>query len=170
MWDGSFFAPRCNSQLFCSQSSGRSLHISSRSGNVTVVQKKEFIVWPFTKNSLWIIPLMSKKNDEHALDFSLHWSRLLRSRWVSAFCVRLMLSCLIIVRVSVAPFPRFAQNLMLLFWRIHHEIASRPDTRLQLNGSKKLAAWNVVHWLQRYAITIPYRYIALLELLYRWQH
>jgi hypothetical protein len=31
---------------------------------------------------------------------------------------------LIIAKVSVAPFPRFAQNLMLFLCRIHREIAS----------------------------------------------
>jgi hypothetical protein len=43
-------------------------------------------------------------------------------------CVRLMLSSpnayLVIGRVSVAFFPRFAQNLMLFLYRIHREIAS----------------------------------------------
>jgi hypothetical protein len=32
------------------------------------------------------------------------------------------------------------------------------------------AACNLVHWLPRYASTIIYRCIALLQLLYRWQH
>jgi hypothetical protein len=56
-----------------------------------------------------------KENDEHALDFALHLPRHFRSRWVCTFRVRLLLSspnaCLIIARVSVALFPRFAQNL-----------------------------------------------------------
>jgi hypothetical protein len=30
--------------------------------------------------------------------------------------------------------------------------------------------WNFVHWLPRYAITIIRRFIALLQLLCRWQH
>jgi hypothetical protein len=33
-------------------------------------------------------------------------------------------ACLIIPRVFVALFPRFAQNLMLFFCRIHHEMTS----------------------------------------------
>jgi hypothetical protein len=32
------------------------------------------------------------------------------------------------------------------------------------------AAWYVAHWLPVYASTILYRYIALLQILYRWQH
>jgi hypothetical protein len=50
----------------------------------------------------------------------------------------------------------------------------RPDTRLQLKGRKNQyfhpAAWHFVHWFPRYASTIIYRFIALLQLLYRWQH
>jgi hypothetical protein len=62
------------------------------------------------------IPIDVKENDEHALDYALHMFRLFRSRRILTFRIRLMLSslndCLIIARVSVAPFPRFAQNLM----------------------------------------------------------
>jgi hypothetical protein len=47
------------------------------------------------------------------------------------------------------------------------------DTRLQIKGRKNchihLAAWNVVHWLPRYASTIVYHCIVL-QPLYRWQH
>jgi hypothetical protein len=64
-------------------------------------------------------------NDEYALECAL---RLSRSQLVWAFHVRLILSspkaCLIIVRVSVALFPRFAQHLMLFLCRSHREIAT----------------------------------------------
>jgi hypothetical protein len=58
-------------------------------------------------------PFDIKENYEHALDFALHLSRLFLSQWVWAFSIQLMLSspnaCLIIARVSVSLFPRFAQ-------------------------------------------------------------
>jgi hypothetical protein len=50
----------------------------------------------------------------------------------------------------------------------------RTDTRLQTEGRKHQhvhpAAWSFVYWFPRYANTIIYRCIALLKLLYRWQH
>jgi hypothetical protein len=71
-------------------------------------------------------PLDIKEIDKHALDFDLLLSSLFRSRWILTFCVRPMLSspnaCLIIGRVSVALFPRVAQNLMLFLCQIHREI------------------------------------------------
>jgi hypothetical protein len=57
----------------------------------------------FENNSLDV-----KENDEHALDFAFHLSR--------HFPVRLMIAslnaCLITASVTIAPFPRFAQNLL----------------------------------------------------------
>jgi hypothetical protein len=62
-----------------------------------------------------------------------------------------------------------AHSLSDPFWNY-----SRPDTWLQIKGCKNQhihpAAWNFVHRLPRYANTIIYRCIALLQLLYRWQH
>jgi hypothetical protein len=50
----------------------------------------------------------------------------------------------------------------------------RPDARLQIKGRKNQHfppdAWNSVRWLPRYASTIIYRCIALLQLRYRSQH
>jgi hypothetical protein len=92
----------------------KSSHISTQSpSDITVVSgidclacQDEFLV----NNSRDV-----KENYEHALDFILHLSH--RSRWGWTFRVLLMLSspnvCLIIARVSIALFPRFAQNLML---------------------------------------------------------
>jgi hypothetical protein len=70
-------------------------------------------------------------------------------------------------------FPRFAQNLMLSLCWIHREIASG-----QIHNSKQdvknqqvhLSAWNLVHWLPRYASIIIYLSVALTQLLYRWHH
>jgi hypothetical protein len=49
-----------------------------------------------------------------------------------------------------------------------------PDTRLQIRRPVKSAspptAWNFVNWFQRCVTAIIYRCIALLQLLYRWQH
>jgi hypothetical protein len=82
----------------------------------------------------WLLGLLGwihcdvKENDEHALGFALYHSCLLWFWWVWTFCVQLMLSfpktCLIIARVSVTLFPRFAQNLMLFLCWVHCEIAS----------------------------------------------
>jgi hypothetical protein len=67
--------------------------------------------WILCEQSPW-----RKKNDKYALDFALHLSRHFWSWSVWIFHVWLMFSspnaCLIIVRVSVPYFPRFAQNSM----------------------------------------------------------
>jgi hypothetical protein len=67
--------------------------------------------WILCEQSPWC-----KKNDQHALDFALHLSRHFWSSSVWTFHVWLMLSSpntyLIIVRVSVPYFPRFAQNFV----------------------------------------------------------
>jgi hypothetical protein len=51
---------------------------------------------------------------------------------------------------------------------------TRPDIRLQIKRSKNQhiypAAENIVHWHSICATTIIYCWIALLQLLYRWQH
>jgi hypothetical protein len=105
----------------------KSSHISS-SLRKTSQLYAEFIVCRTRQNSLWTIHLIIKENDEHALYFALHLSRLFRSRWVWTFCVRLMLyslnSCLITVRVFVSRFPTFARNVMLFLCQIHCEISS----------------------------------------------
>jgi hypothetical protein len=62
-------------------------------------------------------------------------------------------ACLIIVRVSVSLFPRFAKNVMMFLCRSRCKIAL-----------------GLVHWLPRYENTITEHCIVLLQLLYRWQH
>jgi hypothetical protein len=96
--------------------------------------------------------------------------------WI--FHVWLMLSSLnaylIIARVSVALFPRFAQNFMLFLCRIHHEISSRQVHDSKWKDIKNYhvhpAACNLIHWLPRYASIIIYSCIMIIQLLYRWQH
>jgi hypothetical protein len=72
--------------------------------------------------SLWC-----KKNDEHALDFALHLSHLFGLKWVWTFGASLMLSSpnarLIIARISVTFFPRFAQYLTHTCCWVHRETA-----------------------------------------------
>jgi hypothetical protein len=72
-------------------------------------------------------PLDVKENDEHALDFDLRPSLPFSHSVSLALRVWLMLpspnACLIIARVSVQLFPRFAQNLMILLCGTHREIA-----------------------------------------------
>jgi hypothetical protein len=117
----------CNSQFFCRQSLGQSLHTFSRSHHKMPQQYAELTVWPARANSLWTIPFMSKKI-MRIPDFDLHLSLLFRSWWVWTFCVWLTLSCpnacLITDKVSITLFPRFAQNLMLFLYRTQHKIAS----------------------------------------------
>jgi hypothetical protein len=107
-------------------------------------------------------PTDVKENDEHSLHFTLHLSRLFCSRWVWTFRIRLVLSSpnasLITVRVSVAFFPWFAQNLMLFPCRIKREIASGQihDSNLYTDSQDMLV----------YKLLC----ITVLQLLYRWQH
>jgi hypothetical protein len=116
-----------------------------------------------------------KENYDHALDFAFQLSRIFWSRRVRIFRVRLILSssnALLIARFSVAHLPRFAQNLKLFLCRIHWDIASDQIYDCKYNDVEKRhvhpAAWNAVHWLPRYAVTIIYCCISLLQLLYRY--
>jgi hypothetical protein len=68
-------------------------------------------------------PLDVKANDGHSLDFPLHLFV-----YCSCFHPRTLVYCLIIGRVSDVLFPKFAQNLMLFFYRIHREIAQARYT------------------------------------------
>jgi hypothetical protein len=85
-------------------------------------------------------PLDIKENDEHAPDFSLHLSCLLRSQWVWIFHFQLMLSslnaCLITAMVSVVLFQDVHKiNAVPLLDPSWNRI--RPDIRLQIKGCKK---------------------------------
>jgi hypothetical protein len=83
-------------------------------------------------------------------------------------------TCLIISRASISLFPRFAQNFMLFLCQIHPEITTGQKHNSKQKDVKnqyiRPAAQNFVHWLPRYASTIIYCCITLLQLLYRWQH
>jgi hypothetical protein len=66
---------------------------------------------------------------------------------------------------------------MLFLCRIHHQIVIRPDKKLQIKGRKKSAhAPSCMKFREftppppRYAYTINYHCVVLLQLLYRWQH
>jgi hypothetical protein len=59
VWDGAL--SWCNSQFFRLQISGRSICTFSRSHRKTSQQYAQLTVWPASTNSLWTIPLMSKK-------------------------------------------------------------------------------------------------------------
>jgi hypothetical protein len=92
-----------------------------------------------------------------------------QSRWVWTSLVRPILSspnaCLIIGRVSIARFPRVAQNLMLFLCRINREIASG-----QIKGGENLSCVKFCTWVPIFASTTIYNCIALLQLLFRWRH
>jgi hypothetical protein len=104
----------------------------------------ELIVWPTRTSSLWTIPLMSKKNDEHALDFALHLSRHFWSRWICD------LSC-----SAHAFFPErlsnHCQGLRHTFSEICKTFVAVP---LSDPSHIHTAAWNFVRLLPRYASTI----------------
>jgi hypothetical protein len=120
-------------------------------------------------------PLEAKENDDLAVDFSLHLSRLFQSRWIWTFGVWLMFyslnTWLIIIRVSIILF-RYLHKIWCCSFvgsivKLHH-------TQLQIKGRKNqhihAAVWNFVNWLPRYDSTCMYRCIALLQLPWRWQH
>jgi hypothetical protein len=73
-------------------------------------------------------PIDIKENDEHDLDFLFACLAFFGLCEFRHFRWELILfppnACLIIVRVSIALFPRFAQNLMLFLCRIHNENTS----------------------------------------------
>jgi hypothetical protein len=96
------------------------------------------------QNEFFVINSLDvKENNEHALDYALHLPRLYRSRRVWTFRIRLMFSspnaCLITARASVAPFPRFTQNLMLFLCRIRRKIASGQIHDYKYRDVKKSA-------------------------------
>jgi hypothetical protein len=107
-------------------------------------------------------------------------SRLFWVQWVwtchSDTRVWLMLSslntCLIIARVTITLW-RFAQDMMHAHCSfVGSTVKSRQAKYTTPNKNQHVhpSAWNVVHWLPRYASTIIYCCIALLQLLYRWQY
>jgi hypothetical protein len=72
----------------------------------------------------------------------------------------------IIAIVINSRFSRFGRNLMHTRCRIHHEIAlaQTQDSKVSISPS----CVKFVHWLPRYASTVFYRSIALLQLFHRW--
>jgi hypothetical protein len=80
---------------------------------------------------------------------------------------------LMIAKVSIALFPRFAQHLMHTPCSIV-EIPSGQirDSKWKVVKNQHIhpTESNFVHRFPRYSSTIIYRCIALLQLLYRWQH
>jgi hypothetical protein len=96
-------------------------------------------------------------------------------------CVWLKLSspkaCWIIVRVSIALFPRLAQNLMhtrcSFLWSIVKiatgHVHDSKQTRVKIVHAH-LATCNLAHWLTRHGSPTIHRGFALPQLLYRWWH
>jgi hypothetical protein len=88
-------------------------------------------------------PLDVKESDEPALDFALHLSCLIWSRWVWTFRLRLILSsliaCLIIGRVSFALFSEICTKFddVSILGPLRNCI--RPDSWLQIKGHKESA-------------------------------
>jgi hypothetical protein len=165
----------CNSQFFFRQGSGRSLHTFSHSPRKT---SQCFAELTARMNYLWTIPFMSKKTLSMLISllfsclaiFGVPWTEHVIQTPVCGSCF-LRQTLLIITRVSVALFPIFAQSLTHTRCRIHRENASAQihDSKYKDVKNQHIhpAAWNCIHWLPRYASTIIYRCIALLQLLYR---
>jgi hypothetical protein len=124
--------------------------------------------------------LMSE-NYVHALDFALHLSRLSLSWWFWIFPFGRLLLCLRVITeypalVTVITLGKGRANLMHTYAPLldPSQTHIRLETQLQIKRCKNQhvhpAMWKFVHWLPRYASTIIYRCIMLLQLLYRWQH
>jgi hypothetical protein len=166
----------CRSQFFCRQSSGWSLLTFSLSLN-----KRYNSVWNWLFGLQGLI-LFEQSPWCQRIWWECSW---FYSSPVSLFSVSVSLAfpctahAFFIECLSnhcqglCRTFAEFAQNLMHTRCRIHCEIA--PDQihdskQNDLNYRHHLAAWNLIHWLTRFAGTIIYSYIALLQLLYRWQY
>jgi hypothetical protein len=122
----------CKSQFFCLSFRGETF---ARFHTVTIKCHSSMgnRLFDLSGRILLNNPLHVNENDEYALNFALHLSRIFLRSALNQIClsntrVWLMLSssndCLIITRVSIVLFPRFAQNLKHTRCRIHREIAS----------------------------------------------
>jgi hypothetical protein len=160
----------CNSQFFCRRSPGRSLRTSSCSRRKTSQKHAELTAWPARTNYLWAIPLMSKKIMSMLftslftyLDF-FSLGEFVRTVYGSCYLCQGLRHIFseICTKFEAVPLSDPSRNRM------------RPDTRFQIKGRKyqhlDSAAWNLVHRLPGYASTIICSCIALLQMLYRWQH
>jgi hypothetical protein len=79
-------------------------------------------------------------------------------------------TCLIIAMASITLFPRLQVSCCSFVGSI---AKLHQAKRLQIKGHKNQhvhqAVWNSVYWLPRYASTIIYCFIMLLQLLYSWR-
>jgi hypothetical protein len=146
----------CNSEFFCSQSSGWSLCTFLRSRH-----KSHSSMWN------WLFGLEVKENDEHALGFAVYQSCL------SSVSLTLDFPCM-----AHAFFPEHLSDHCQGIRRTFSEIctkfdavplpdASRNHIRLgtgllikegQKNQHVHPVAWNFVHWLPKYANTVASHY------------
>jgi hypothetical protein len=162
---------------FVAKTSGRSLRTFSRS---LVKRHNSIRNWLFGLPSE-LFPLMWNKIISMLLTLLSTCLAFLRSALKRA-ChsntpVRLMLSslnaCLIIASYSVALFPRFAQNFCT---SLSNPVRNRikTNTRLQIKRQNINTSIQLRETLytdsQKMLVLIIYRCIALLKLLYRWQH
>ena len=96
-------------------------------------------------------------------------------------CVRLKLwspkPCWIILRVSIALFPRLAQNLMhtccSFLWSIMKIAMGHVHDSKKMHVKTAhviLSTWNLACWLAKHGSHTIYRCFALPQLLYRWWH
>ena len=104
------------------------------------------------------LPLCSSSStDEHlVLNRVCHWNTFVQLKLLY------LKACWIVVRVSVALFPRLAQNLMYTCCSFLWSIMKTAHVHL--------ATCNLAHWLTRHGSSAIYRCFALPQLLFTWWH
>jgi hypothetical protein len=91
----------CNSQFFCRQNLGWSLHTFSCSRCKHHNSMRHYCL--ASHNELFVNnPFNVKENDEHTLDFAFHLSCLFQSRWVWTFQLGGLLFCLRVITINPA--------------------------------------------------------------------
>ena len=125
-----------------------------------------------TVSGLVSLPVCSSSTDAWpVLNWVCHWNT----------CVQLKpwspKPCWIILRVSVALFPRLAQNLMhtccSFLWTIVKIAMGHVHNSKQMRVKTAhviLPTWNLAHWLTKHGSPTVYQCFVLPQLLYRWRH
>jgi hypothetical protein len=161
-----------NSQFFRPQSSGRCRHTYSRSRRKTSQEYVKLTVWSPRSNCFEQSPWCHRKF------WACSW---LYSSLASPFSISVSLgfpSTAHVFFLSFSGSPSHFWDLHKIWWRSF--IGSFPKSQhvrytTPNNSTSKISTYNqlresLVHWLPRYAVTIMYRCISLLQLLYRWKH
>ena len=122
---------------------------------------------------LVVLPVCSSSSTDVRLilNWVCHWNTHV---WLQLWSPK---PCWIILRVSVALFPRLPQNLMhtrfSFLWSIVKiataHVHDSKQTRVK-TAHIFLSTWNLAHWLAKHGSPTVYWCFALPQLLYRWRH